>query len=50
LGLLSSAKVRFDQCLQGFAACFAVEVNITGIVQENAETGLNAWVLMMLLQ
>ena len=26
------ADVRFDQCLQGFAACLSVEVNITAIV------------------
>lgn len=30
------AKVRFDQCLQGFAACLSVEVNITHIVGMSA--------------
>ena len=31
------ANVRFDQCLQGFAACFACEVNITAIVGMSGE-------------
>jgi hypothetical protein len=38
------AEVRFDQCLQGFAACLRHQVNITAIVQENVENGLKAGV------